>query len=52
MRWHRWFLHGLTQPRKGRMSRPPPPGRVRLRPRLEHFENRTLLASYTVLSRT
>jgi hypothetical protein len=46
MRWHHWFRNALTQPRTGRISRPRPPGRRRLRPRLEQFEDRTLLASY------
>jgi hypothetical protein len=32
------------------MSRPRPPGRGRLRPRLEQFEDRTLLASYPAAS--
>ena len=50
MRWHHWFRNGLTQPRKGRMSRPRPPGRGRLRPRLEQCEDRALLASYTAAS--
>ena len=50
MRWHHWFRNGLTQPRKGRMSRPRPPGRRRLRPRLEPFEDRTLLSSYSAAS--
>ena len=48
MRWHHWFRNGLTQPRMGRISRPP--GRGRLRPRLEQFEDRTLLSSYTAAS--
>jgi hypothetical protein len=48
MRWHHGFRNGLTQPRIGRISRPP--GRGRLRPRLEQFEDRTLLASYMAAS--
>ena len=40
MRWHHWFRNGLTQPRTGRISRPRPPGRGRLCPRLEQFEDR------------
>jgi hypothetical protein len=48
MRCHHWFRNGLTQPRKGCMPRPS--GRRRLRPRLEQFENRTLLSSYTALT--
>jgi hypothetical protein len=48
MRWHHRFRNGLTQPRTGRISRPP--SRGRLRPRLEQFEDRTLLASYTAAS--
>jgi hypothetical protein len=47
MRWHHWFRNGLTQPRTGRISRRRPPGRGRLRPPLEQFEDRTLLTSYT-----
>jgi hypothetical protein len=50
MRWHHWFRNGLTQPRTDRISRPRPPGRGRLRPRLEQFEDRTLLVSYTAAS--
>jgi hypothetical protein len=46
MRRHHWFRNGLTQPRKSRISRPRPPGRGRLRPHLEPFEDRTLLSSY------
>jgi hypothetical protein len=50
MRWHHWFRNGLSQPRQHRISRPRSPGRGRLRPRLEPFEDRTLLASYTAFS--
>jgi hypothetical protein len=46
MRWHHWFRNGLTQPRTSPISRPRAPGRGRLRPRLEQFEDRTLLTSY------
>ena len=48
MRWRHRFRNGLTQPRTGRISRPL--SRGRLRPRLEQFEDRTLLASYTAAS--
>jgi hypothetical protein len=48
MRWHHWFRNLLTQPRTGRISRPQ--SRGRLRPRLEQFEGRTLLSSYTAAS--
>src|SRR6516164_8671425 len=50
MRWHHWFRNGLTKPRPCRVSRPRPPGRGRLRPRLEQCEDRALLASYTAAS--
>jgi hypothetical protein len=50
MRWHQWFPKGLIQPRPCRVSRPRPPGRGRLRPRLEQCEDRALLASYTAAS--
>jgi hypothetical protein len=52
MRFHHWFRIGLSQPRKDGVSRPWPPGRGRVRPRLEPFEDRTLLASYTAASVT
>jgi hypothetical protein len=47
MRWHRWFRNEVGQSRPRRVSRERPPGRGRLRPRLEQFEDRTLLASYS-----
>ena len=50
MRWHHWFRDTLGQPQARRVSRPRPPGRGRLRPRLEQCEDRTLLASYTAAS--
>jgi hypothetical protein len=47
MRWRHWFRNELGQLRPHWVSRERPPGRGRLRPRLEQFEDRTLLASYT-----
>ena len=50
MRWHQWFRNDLGQSRPRRVSRPRPPGRGRVRPRLEQCEERALLASYTAAS--
>jgi parallel beta-helix repeat protein len=50
MRWHHWFRDTLGQPQARRVSRSRPPGRGGLRPRLEQFEYRTLLSSYTAAS--
>jgi hypothetical protein len=50
MRWHQWFAKGLVEPRPRRASRPSAQGRGRLRPRLEQFEDRTLLSSYSALT--
>jgi hypothetical protein len=47
MRLHHWFSNGLSQPRSRRLCRPRPPGRGRLLPRLESFEDRSLLSSYS-----
>jgi hypothetical protein len=47
MRWHDWFHDGLSQARLRRVSPPRPPGRGRLRPRLESLEDRSLLSSYS-----
>jgi hypothetical protein len=43
MRWLHWFRNGLTQPRTDRISRPWPPGRGHLCPRLERCEDRRQL---------
>jgi hypothetical protein len=50
MRWHQRFRNELSQPRARRICRPWAPGRRHLRPRLEQFEDRTLLASYSAAS--
>jgi hypothetical protein len=50
MRWHHWFRNTLGQLQVCPVYRPRPPGRAYLRPRLERFEDRTLLASYTAAS--
>jgi hypothetical protein len=50
MRLHRRFAKDLIEPRPRRVSRPRAQGRGRLCPRLERFEDRTLLSSYSAAS--
>jgi hypothetical protein len=47
MRMHQWFRNGMSRSGSGSGSLSRSPGRGRLRPRLEQFEDRTLLSSYT-----
>jgi hypothetical protein len=50
MRFHRWFRDRLSHRRPRPVARSRPAGRARLRPFLEQFEDRQLLASYTAAS--
>jgi hypothetical protein len=52
MRWHDWFRNGRGYAPPRFVSSTQPPGRRRLRPALEQFEDRELLSSYTASSVT